>query len=437
MMLFYFTIVPCISIIFLCEMLVVEMALVNLFFNSEKGFFEWESLPNMMSLHLFADKLSFYLQIMTCWIYVCMVFTLDGYSGEFKSKSLLIISLLSLILIVMFSVMSTISFFTLFELSMIPTMILIVGWGYQPERIAAYFNFFYFTSIPSLPFLVFVILSLSPCWMLNTSYVEGLATVVFFLLLSLFLVKMPLYFVHFWLPKAHVEAPVSGSMILAGILLKMGGYGLIRLITLCKFSLSYFTICSISSLGMVLSCYMCLFSPDLKSIVAYSSVSHMNFMTLGILTLKKTAIMGSFIMMLSHALASSGMFYLCDVMYKRSSSRSLMLNKSYMIYSPLISFMWMVLCVLNMAFPLSPGSLSEILMGVSITMSFSFMLWSMMAIYFLFSAYYSVFIYYTVSHGSEKTPFLIWPMSMKEGLTMICHIIPSLMLILISFNFSL
>jgi NADH-ubiquinone oxidoreductase chain 4 len=190
---------------------------------------------------------------------------------------------------------SMLYFYFFFEASLIPTLFIIVGWGYQPERLQAGVYFMMYTLLVSLPLLLGLIYLQSRglgvvIWdTLMVGYgagVEGPSGVgLNLVLLIAFLVKLPLFLVHLWLPRAHVEAPVAGSMILAGVLLKLGGYGLMRV--LMKFTFLFnrlggFVI-SLSLVGMVSIGLVCCRMNDLKALVAYSSVAHMGLVVSGLL----------------------------------------------------------------------------------------------------------------------------------------------------------
>jgi len=182
-------------------------------------------------------------------------------------------------------------FYFFFEVSLIPTLVLIMGWGYQPERIQAGVYFLFYTLTASLPLLLSLIyiyirnLSLYLMVLRPVSLGENLFSYIFVLSISMaFLVKMPIFLTHLWLPKAHVEAPVSGSIILAGVLLKLGGFGLCRIIGLINLYLiklrSY--IIGLSLIGMIYVGFMCCRLNDIKALIAYSSVSHIAIVISGV-----------------------------------------------------------------------------------------------------------------------------------------------------------
>nr|YP_009350866.1 NADH dehydrogenase subunit 4 [Pseudacanthotermes militaris]AQP27970.1 NADH dehydrogenase subunit 4 [Pseudacanthotermes militaris] len=374
-----------------------------LYFFSFPYFFCWGSLGYLLG----CDLISYGLIFLSLWICVLMVlasesvFRLFYFPGFF----LFVVIFLTIMLYCTFSSVSLLSFYIFFESSLIPTLFLILGWGYQPERVQAGIYLLFYTLLASLPLLVgilFVYSSLcSLCLFLlgGSGFLSG--GLFYVCMIFAFLVSMPMFMVHLWLPSAHVEAPVSGSMILAGVLLKLGGYGLVRVFPLL-FSFGFvfsFVWISLSLIGGFVVSLICMRQTDLSSLIAYSSVAHMSMVIGGIMTLSYWGVCSSYVLMVAHGLCSSGLFCLSNISYERFGSRSLLVNSGLMNLMPSMAMWWFLLSACNMAAPPSLNLLGEIGL-LSSLVSWSWYLMFILVFLSFFSAAYTLYMYSYSQHGS-------------------------------------
>nr|WNH23938.1 NADH dehydrogenase subunit 4 [Ostichthys trachypoma] len=405
---------------------------------SETG---WSSLNPYMA----TDPLSTPLLVLTCWLLPLMILASQNHlSPEPLNRQRMYISLLTtlqIFLIMAFSATEIILFYIMFEATLIPTLILITRWGNQTERLNAGTYFLFYTLMGSLPLLVALLLlqnSTGTLSMLTLQYVKPLQ------LLSLgdklwwaacliaFLVKMPLYGVHLWLPKAHVEAPVAGSMILAAVLLKLGGYGMMRMLVvldpLTK-ELSYpFIILALW--GIIMTGSICLRQTDLKSLIAYSSVSHMGLVVGGILIQTPWGLTGALLLMIAHGLASSALFCLANTNYERTHSRTMLLARGLQMVLPLMTTWWFIASLANLALPPLPNLMGELMI---ITSLFNWSWWSLLltGAGTLITAGYSLYMFLMTQRGPLPPHIIsLEPSHSREHLLMALHLIPLLLLIL-------
>nr|ALO76306.1 NADH deshydrogenase subunit 4 [Rhagium mordax] len=389
-----------------------------------------------LSYLLGCDLLSFTLILLSFWICSLMILASEKLLklNNFFNLFLMTMIFLMISLYLTFSSLNLFIFYLFFEISLIPTLILIIGWGYQPERIEAGVYLLFYTLLVSLPMMISIFFYYEKFNSLNFYFFNNNVNSVFmYLCMNLvFFVKMPMFFIHLWLPKAHVEAPVSGSMILAGIMLKLGGYGFLRLMMLfieIGMKINFYFII-ISLVGGFFVSLICIRQSDMKSLIAYSSVAHMGMVLAGIMTLNIWGFWGSLIMMIAHGLCSSGLFCLANISYERMGSRSLYLNKGFLNIMPSLSLWWFLLCSSNMAAPPSLNLMGEILL-INSLISFSWMNMLFLSLISFFSAVYSLFLYSFSQHGNFYSGmFSVYQGMLREYLLLFLHWMPLNLLIL-------
>ena len=265
-------------------------------------------------------------------------------------------------------------FYLFFEGGLIPMFLIIGIWG-GPKRVYSAFKFFLFTLLGSVLMLVAII---SIYWITGTTDVISLLDtriaqeyqyLLWLAFFSSFAVKLPMWPVHTWLPDAHVEAPTAGSVILAAILLKMAGYGFIRFsIGLFPVASDYFTplIFSLSVIAIVYTSLVALMQDDMKKLIAYSSVAHMGFVTIGIFSLTKQGIEGSIIQMISHGLVSAALFLCVGVVYDRYHSRMISSYGGLVNNMPKYALVFMIFCLAALGLPGTSGFVGEFLVLVGV-----------------------------------------------------------------------
>nr|YP_010956701.1 NADH dehydrogenase subunit 4 [Gymnothorax kolpos]WMY89794.1 NADH dehydrogenase subunit 4 [Gymnothorax kolpos] len=406
---------------------------------------KWESETGWTcsNTYMATDPLSTPLLVLSCWLLPLMIIASQNHvSVEPVSRQRTFITLLislQVFLILAFGATEIIMFYVMFEATLIPTLIIITRWGNQAERLNAGTYFLFYTLAGSLPLLVALLILQKEVGSLSMFIVphanKGMISwgdkIWWVGCLLAFLVKMPLYGVHLWLPKAHVEAPIAGSMVLAAVLLKLGGYGMMRImVTLTPLTkeLAYpFIILALW--GIIMTGSICMRQTDLKSMIAYSSVSHMGLVAAGILIQTPWGFTGAIILMIAHGLVSSALFCLANTNYERTHSRTLLLARGLQMLLPLMATWWFISSLANLALPPLPNLMGELMI---ITSMFN---WSNLTIILtglgtLITAGYSLYMFLMTQRGPTPDHIVgLEPSHTREHLLITLHLTPLILLI--------
>jgi NADH-quinone oxidoreductase subunit M len=364
---------------------------------------------------LYIDNISISFIVLTTFL-IPVTLGLGLINIKYRLKEyLLYFFLIEILLINFFLVTNLLLFYIYFEAILIPMFLIILIWGSRKRKIHASFLFFFFTLIGSLFMILGILWLYLYIGELNIQILQYIILskehqlILWLLFFIAFAVKVPIYPVHGWLPEAHVEAPTGGSIILAGVLLKLGLYGMLRVLTvLFPIANIYYTplVLTLSFISVIFISIIILQQIDLKKIIAYSSIAHMNFAVVGIFSNNMYGIEGSIFTMLSHGLISSMLFFCIGVLYDRYGERNLLYYNNIAQIMPYFSFFFFISIIGNLGMPGTSSFVGEFLLLLSLSFKSIFLLFIMSLSLFL-TTIYCIWLFNRICFGYMRNKYII------------------------------
>lgn len=379
---------------------------------------------------IYVDMISFMLIGLRLWLNYLINLTVFSLNLENRKIFKLLNFSILIFLVLTFLTRNILLFYVFFEIVLIPIIIIIFIWGNQPERLLRRIYIFLYTLLGSLPLLI-IIVNLRDNLSLNYFFIylgieKNYIRIWSFLFLNIaFLIKFPIYGFHLWLPKAHVEAPIFGSIILAGVLLKLGGYGIYRFIIFYQYIINYIinVILTIALIGGVFRSWICLRQIDIKILIAYSSVVHIRFIIVSEYSINYLGSWGRLMIIIGHGLCSSGLFCLSNLIYERFYTRNLFLLKGLNNIFPSLVLLWFLLIVINIGCPPFINLFGEVLL-IGRILKYRIIFVIPLVLISFFRACYSLYLYSFSQHGKIWFLYRIEMISFREYILIFLHFFP-------------
>lgn len=343
-------------------------------FDPLSGSFQFTNYLNIadLSIRMGIDAISFFFIYLTALLIpLCILFTsISRFSNEQKINNILLIFCVGILLLLVFYFLDILAFYISFEAILVPFFVYIGIAGYRTRRIHAAYLFFFYTLVGSFFTLISIFFlflyagttDIEILW--NTEFQYNRSYLLWFALFITFAIKVPMFPFHIRSPEAHVEAPTEGSVLLAGLLLKLGTYGFLRFLFPLFLDLNYYFssfVIMLSSIGIVYTSFSTLRQIDIKRIVAYSSIAHMNMCMIGIFSYNEIAFIGSLFLMIGHGIVSGGLFFIIGMIYNRFQTKIIHYFNGVIYYMPILSFFFFMFLLGNIGMPGTSNFIGELL----------------------------------------------------------------------------